>query len=776
MATIMPGSSDTPSKPTYSCIRCADRKVKCDRKTPCSACVRHSVDCVFNPSQPPRNRHKRLNAQILTDRLRYYEAILREKGIDPSNLQNTPDSDLHRQSRHAAAVVSNEPQVHISPSFELNSRRSINKTQVIEGPGHFKFIDNILWTRMVEELHDPQDALENSSDDTNDLEASDDGFGYIIGSYSTPYLGSRHPPPEDINELWQIFIENIDPLTKVIHAPSLRPAIEKAATDTGAVPRGFEALMFAIYSAAVMSLRDEECKQRLREPRKVLLSRYTSATKAALSRAKFMGTTSLVVLQALVIHLFAVRDIYEPRAIWSLTGVAVRVAQGMGLERDGVFLGLPLFETEMRRRIWWQLRMHDFRTAELCGIGKFQGLRTGAESTKWPTNIDDNQLYPGMESPVTESKRLTDVVFVSLKCELLKYAADRVIDLRQQGKTSNPWDPYTPGSGTAEVDESFREIEELLEVKYLRYCDPSQPLHLMAMLMARCSIDIIRFMSHHPRRWASRDEIPLSERQCVWEICLRLLEKHNMLQSNSQLKQFAWHAPYFQQWHAIIHVLDTLRADPLGADADKAWKHIANTYENNPSMIFDMRKPIHIAVGNLCLKAYDNREAALQNGNTRPPPIPHFIVQLRQQREAFKARRQEQHRKSYRPEYQVSNGQVNASNNSPKASSRFENSVNNMSNAVDSTYFKRSTKPLPPDPPAGDSPTHLERDPSQFTYWCNYGQFEDWNDLGINLGSTLEQDYGVEGSAAHSVTWDQWDSWLADSNVIPPLSSTRTRP
>ena len=61
-----------------------------------------------------------------------------------------------------------------------------------------------------------------------------------------------------------------------------------------------------------------------------------------------MGTTSLVVLQALVLHLLSVRDIYEPRAVWSLTGVAVRIAQGMGLERDGVFLGLPPFETEMR--------------------------------------------------------------------------------------------------------------------------------------------------------------------------------------------------------------------------------------------------------------------------------------------------------------------------------------------------------------------------------------------------------------------------------------------
>jgi hypothetical protein len=184
-----------------------------------------------------------------------------------------------------------------------------------------------------------------------------------------------HPPSEVVHQLWDIFVENVDPLTKVVHVPTLQPAFKKTLADlSGAVPRGFEALMFAIYSTAIMSLSDEECIQRFSEPHRSLLSRYTRATSVALSRARFMGTTSLVVLQALVLHLLAVRDIYEPRALYSLIGVAVRIAQVMGLERDGTFLGLTPFETELRRRIWWQLKMHDFRTAELCGLAKFRDL------------------------------------------------------------------------------------------------------------------------------------------------------------------------------------------------------------------------------------------------------------------------------------------------------------------------------------------------------------------------------------------------------------------
>ncbi len=263
----------------------------------------------------------------------------------------------------------------------------------------------------------------------------------------------------------------------------MQPAIEKAAVNARAVPRGFEALLFAIYSAAVMSLTDDECQLKLGGPREVFLPRYISATKAALSRAKFMGHPSFVLLQALVIHLLAVRDIYEPRALWCLAGVAVRTAQVMGLDRDGAALGLPPFEAEMRRRIWWQLKMHDFRAAELCGITKFQGLQTGADNTRWPANVNDDYLFPGMVSLTAESNTLTDAVFISMKCDLLKFAADHIAKFHREGNDSGSWELYMTGSGGAEADQSFREIKELLETKYLRYCDPSRPLHLMAMLM-----------------------------------------------------------------------------------------------------------------------------------------------------------------------------------------------------------------------------------------------------------------------------------------------------
>jgi hypothetical protein len=72
-------------------------------------------------------------------------------------------------------------------------------------------------------------------------------------------------------------------------------------------------------------------------------------------------------------------------------------------------------------------------------------------------------------------------------------------------------------------------------------------LHLITMLMARAAMNPVRFLTHHPRRWASIKQTPLSERQWVWEVSIKLLEQHSMLQSNSLLKEFAWYAASVMQ-------------------------------------------------------------------------------------------------------------------------------------------------------------------------------------------------------------------------------------
>ena len=77
---------DSPTKPTSACVRCSERKVRCDKKIPCDTCVRHSVQCIFRAPKQSRKRRELAKFKSENERLKRYEALLRENGIDPNKV------------------------------------------------------------------------------------------------------------------------------------------------------------------------------------------------------------------------------------------------------------------------------------------------------------------------------------------------------------------------------------------------------------------------------------------------------------------------------------------------------------------------------------------------------------------------------------------------------------------------------------------------------------------------------------------------------------------
>lgn len=139
-------SSGLSSRPTHSCVRCADRKVKCDRQRPCAACVKHNADCVFVPLRPPRKRHRRV--EILTDRLKHYESLLQEQGIDTSRLPDPLQVKSRRRSGHAIAASPEETQLQTPASILSEPSQSIHKIQVVGGQGRSKFVEKSVFPHL----------------------------------------------------------------------------------------------------------------------------------------------------------------------------------------------------------------------------------------------------------------------------------------------------------------------------------------------------------------------------------------------------------------------------------------------------------------------------------------------------------------------------------------------------------------------------------------------------------------------------------------------------
>jgi hypothetical protein len=61
-----PSKGDRGEKPTkaFSCLRCFERKVKCDKSHPCANCVKSNVECIFRIPSAPRRKKKRATEEV----------------------------------------------------------------------------------------------------------------------------------------------------------------------------------------------------------------------------------------------------------------------------------------------------------------------------------------------------------------------------------------------------------------------------------------------------------------------------------------------------------------------------------------------------------------------------------------------------------------------------------------------------------------------------------------------------------------------------------------
>lgn len=116
-------------------------------------------------------------------------------------------------------------------------------------------------------------------------------------------LSSLHPNAVQIFRLCHLYIENVNPLLQVVHAPSLQSRIIEAAGDVPNIEPNFEALMFGIYSMAVVSLTNEDCINLFGTTRGILLQQYHRGSQEALLNARFLRTEDRSCLTALFLHL-----------------------------------------------------------------------------------------------------------------------------------------------------------------------------------------------------------------------------------------------------------------------------------------------------------------------------------------------------------------------------------------------------------------------------------------------------------------------------------------
>ncbi|KAF6802502.1 C6 transcription factor [Colletotrichum sojae] len=633
-----------------SCVLCQQRKVRCDKNKPCANCVKARVECRVVPPQPPRRRKKRLQERDLVDRLKKYESLLAENGVkfDPiaADLRVSERDSVHiddGQHLDDVAELENDfeglktsPEGSTSPSVAGSRRSQSDKPFNKWFPFHKEF-------RASEELL--RDSSEDEVDGSTIHHAFDkmydnqDGFPFIVGNRNAS-ITHLHPSPIQIFQLWQIYINNVNPLLKITHVPTVQGLIIEASANLDKIPKNVETLMFAIYLLAVTSLEDVDVAKMFNEPKTAVLSRFHTALQQALVNAGFMRTSDTMVLQAYMLYLIAVRMFVDPRQIFCLVGIAVRIGQRMGLHRDAAAFGLSPYEVEHRRRLWWTIVGYDRRIGEMTG-STVTALSTAGDC-KLPLNINDTDLHVNGKDAPTPHQGVTEMLFVLIRTELaMAISSDTVRD----GQRPHADKEKESASGTAAArpvptvrmaghDQTYT-LDGFcahIEGTYLKWCDPKIPLHFFTLTMTRqalCKMRVISFLVRMGNGEATT--LQEHERDTLFLEAIQMIEYDNIVQAADSLQGYKWYTYLHFPFPAYMFLVTELRHRLTGPMVERAWDAIAENHERR-GLMNTLHSPMHIAFGNLFIKAWDAHEAGQQQIG-KPVQEPVWISRLRQRAE-----------------------------------------------------------------------------------------------------------------------------------------------
>ncbi|KAF2867323.1 hypothetical protein BDV95DRAFT_502879 [Massariosphaeria phaeospora] len=591
---------------SFSCVLCAQRKVKCD-KLPrgCTNCSKARAACIYKAPPPPRRKKKGVRELDTIAKLKLYEDALRKLGVDPEELQKQEPGSFHSESSSTTLRTLLEP-----GRDSTGSQDDTGVGCLISGQGKSRYLENALWSDLRGEFGGTKDILDESSeDDVGDnslpMTSSIAGGSLLFSSSSASIsLGALHPHPAQIFQLWQAYISNINPIVKVFHLPTVQQIISRVSGDLANIPKNEEALLFSIYCISLSSLDETQCNSILGEPKTVLTRRFCCGAQHALINASLLKTSDIMVLQAFTLFLLSLQN-HDPRVVWIFTGVAARIGQRIGLHRDGEDLGLPPFETEIRRRLWWQIMMIEGFAEKLAGTGTqfFFG------NVKIPRNLNDSDLFPDMKELPREYEGATEMMFFLIRCHVGLFLQRCTRSPASQGCFDGFWNGIsTPAVSMDIKDKAIDELDALFQRKFIRYCDHSIPWHFLCVYIAKAVVFMMRFIAHNqPQQYEkSRTSMPQSEKNVLYNLALQVTSYQNMGYTLPEMQCFIWHINMHFQWKAFIYLAGELRTRTHGLEVDEAWRQIQIVYESHPNFSKKLSgRALPVAIGNLTLKAWE---------------------------------------------------------------------------------------------------------------------------------------------------------------------------
>ncbi|KAI9150597.1 Pyriculol/pyriculariol biosynthesis cluster transcription factor [Paramyrothecium foliicola] len=622
--TAAPALSTVPWTPKpQSCEQCHDRKIRCDRRSPCSNCQRANVTCLLAArlKRSRRNPDKGAATSHLQDRLRNLENLITVliSQREQSNAVTSPQiSDSSRASLPGASPKGNEPGSKVStpPSTTSTSTKPSGRL-ISKGASQDIYIGNGFWPTITDELERiKQHAHLLEDDDSNpEDEAADSGApvrdskSVSFNRYIFLFQGFRHGAAPDLAEFRPLpsqvpffldrFAENVNMFYQLVHIPTITKIVQTSRHGGSlTLTASHEALMFSIYYATIVSLNDADVLVNFGSSKTDLLVQFRLGLELALAQADFLGNPDIVLFQAFCVFLLVSRSEDSPRYAWMMTGLAIRVAHSLGIQRDGShFERLTPFEVEERRRAWWALCSLDLRVSE--DLGTDVSIDPGSFDTKYPLNVNIHDINPETKETPPERQGYADLtitlIWVSM-CDTIRQAmgascADGVAELQ---------------SLRGMLDDKFKKIEQ----SYVKHAAEASTV---AGWADEAYILLPTLLSNSEELYTKNMGYDLIV------AAIEVAEYNHSLYTEEVCRH--WLFDTYTHWHAIICLLVEITRRPWSPIVERAWIAAHSQWlfpkqkksEKTQELLFSLRK--------LITKARRHRELEIRRLRSDPSAL-----------------------------------------------------------------------------------------------------------------------------------------------------------
>ncbi|KAI0971062.1 hypothetical protein F4678DRAFT_91371 [Xylaria arbuscula] len=571
------GNGDPSRQPVspWSCFPCRRRKIRCDRRYPCSHCSKGDLECGFPVSgRTPTRRHdlpsfaaKTEKKNDLLGRLRRLEGFVAKLGSELQGANQDGEASPHDDNRalNPEMPLKDKSQDGTEARHRDLARITDELGTLVIHNNESMYVGNWLWGVICDEVKHIRQAVEDDTTEWDPLEKrilnpSIQGVPFFWAP-SNAVAENLRPLPSQVFYIWEIFVENVDPFIKILHVPTIGKIIKEAKGKFSLMRRGMEALMFAISFAAVTSLHDNDVEENFGEDRQTLLTRLRLGTEQALSQAGVINTTDISTVQAFIIYLEIVRQHDGQRATWTLTGLLMRIGVGIGLHRDGShFPNVPPFEAEIRRRVWYHICLLDSRVGD-CQVS-IVGITENLFDTKPPSNLNDTDIKPDMAALPVASEGYTDSTLCVLRCKMWHFA--------RKFRSSMSTEPSSDAASTARRFTMLAEIRKIIAEDLKQYLNAKENrFHLLIQTIIVLELSLFDHMIHVANGFKSSDE--QYESRKAFALAVASLQHVSQLAEQPSSAQWGWYLYSSIQWHTMSTLLVHLSTSPWGPMAEMAW-------------------------------------------------------------------------------------------------------------------------------------------------------------------------------------------------------------